>query len=55
MLGRFRDLSFVVQDVEIDLSGKELSSQQDTELQGITKNCRNVLTDVEKRFISIAS
>ncbi|KAL2004633.1 hypothetical protein VTN00DRAFT_3369 [Thermoascus crustaceus] len=43
-----RNLSFVVQDVEIDLSSKELGSQQKIELQEIAENCRNVLTDIEK-------
>ncbi|KAL2014315.1 hypothetical protein VTN00DRAFT_1840 [Thermoascus crustaceus] len=43
-----RNLSFVVQDVEIDLSSKELSSQQKTELQEIAQSCRNVLTEIER-------
>lgn len=49
---RVRNLSVVVQDVEIDLSSKELSSQQQTELQDIAESCRNVLTEIEKTIDS---
>ncbi|KAJ5906798.1 uncharacterized protein N7473_003714 [Penicillium subrubescens] len=42
-----RNLSFVVQDVEIDVSSKELDIKQQTELQGIAKSCRTVLSELE--------
>jgi hypothetical protein len=45
---RVRSLSFAVQDVEIDLSSKQLSSQQKIELGKIAGSCRNVLTEIEK-------
>jgi hypothetical protein len=37
----------VVQDVEVDISNIDLSSQQDIELQKIAGSCRTVLTEIE--------
>jgi Cdc6-like AAA superfamily ATPase len=37
-----------MQDVEVDLSSKELSNQQKTELQEIAASCRNILAQIEK-------
>ncbi|RMJ22219.1 hypothetical protein PHISP_06910 [Aspergillus sp. HF37] len=44
----FRSLSILVQDVEVDISNTNLSSQQDIELQKIAESCHNVLTEIEK-------
>ncbi|OGM41499.1 hypothetical protein ABOM_008920 [Aspergillus bombycis] len=41
-----RNLSFVLQDVEVDLSGKELSDNQKAELQAIADSCRCVLDEI---------
>ncbi|KNG84604.1 hypothetical protein ANOM_006429 [Aspergillus nomiae NRRL 13137] len=41
-----RSLSFVLQDVEVDLSGKELSDSQKAELQAIADSCRCVLDEI---------
>ncbi|KAJ5381577.1 uncharacterized protein N7496_004005 [Penicillium cataractarum] len=42
-----RNLSFVVQDVEIDVSSKDLDAKQQTELEEIAKSCCNVLGELE--------
>lgn len=41
---------FVVQDVEIEGSSKELDIKQQTELQEIAESCRNVLNELENRI-----
>ncbi|OQD71694.1 hypothetical protein PENPOL_c001G06226 [Penicillium polonicum] len=45
-----RSLSLVLQDVEIDLSAKELSSQQQAELKEISTGCNEVLADILKKI-----
>ncbi|KGO62622.1 hypothetical protein PEX2_046480 [Penicillium expansum] len=45
-----RSLSLVLQDVEIDISAKELSSQQQAELQEISTGCNEVLADTLKKI-----
>ncbi|KAJ5977574.1 hypothetical protein N7501_000916 [Penicillium viridicatum] len=45
-----RSLSLVLQDVEIDISAKELSSQQQAELQEISTGCNEVLADILKKI-----
>ncbi|OQE42234.1 hypothetical protein PENCOP_c004G00355 [Penicillium coprophilum] len=45
-----RSLSLVLQDVEIDISAKELSNQQQAELDRISKGCHEVLTDISKKI-----
>ncbi|KAJ5486476.1 hypothetical protein N7530_000776 [Penicillium desertorum] len=45
-----RSLSLVLQDVEIDISAKELSSQQQGELQELSKACHKVLADILKKI-----
>lgn len=47
---RVRSLSLVLQDVEIDISAKELSSQQQAELQEISTGCNEVLADTLKKI-----
>jgi hypothetical protein len=47
LLNRVKNLSLVVQDVEIDLSGKKLNGRQQTELQEIASSCRNILCDLK--------
>ncbi|RJE21197.1 Phosphorylase superfamily [Aspergillus sclerotialis] len=42
-----RNFSFIIQDVEVDLSGKELDIQQRTKLLQITNSCRSVLEEIE--------
>lgn len=44
---RVRNLSFVVQDVEIEVSNKDLDQKQQAELEEIAKSCRNVLRELE--------
>ncbi|KFY23766.1 hypothetical protein V491_02414 [Pseudogymnoascus sp. VKM F-3775] len=43
-----RNLSFILQDVEVVLPEQELSSQQKMELHHIAEGSRNVLSDLEK-------
>ncbi|GIC89807.1 ankyrin repeat domain-containing protein [Aspergillus udagawae] len=43
----FRNLSFAMQDVEVNLSSKELNVQEKTELQRIIGSCRNLLAETE--------
>jgi hypothetical protein len=45
---RVRNLSIVLQDLDVVLSESELDSQQETDLQQISGSSRNVLTDLEK-------
>ncbi|KAJ5461616.1 uncharacterized protein N7458_003168 [Penicillium daleae] len=42
-----RNLSFVVQDVEIEVSNKDLDQKQQAELEDIAKSCRNALRELE--------
>jgi hypothetical protein len=42
-----RSLSIVLQDADIALPERELTSQQKTELDGIGQGCRNVLEELE--------
>jgi hypothetical protein len=42
-INRVRSLSIVIQDVEVILPERELTSRQKTELHDIVKGCRNVL------------
>ncbi|KAJ5964750.1 uncharacterized protein N7479_004626 [Penicillium vulpinum] len=41
-------LSLVLQDVEIDISAKELSSQQQADLRKLSTSCHEVLVDISK-------
>jgi Holliday junction resolvasome RuvABC ATP-dependent DNA helicase subunit len=50
VINRVRNLSLVLQDVEIDISVKELSSQQQGELQELSKACHKVLADILKKI-----
>ncbi|KAI3320965.1 hypothetical protein HD806DRAFT_537623 [Xylariaceae sp. AK1471] len=43
-----RNLSIILQDLEVVLSKSELDSQQQTDLQRISGSNQNVLTDLEK-------
>jgi hypothetical protein len=43
LFNRVRSLSIVLQDVEVVLPERELSSQQETELHDIAEGCHNVL------------
>lgn len=45
---RVRNLSFVVQDVEVDLSTKNLDDCQKSQLSQIAESCRSILTDIER-------
>jgi hypothetical protein len=45
---RVRNLSIVLQDVEIVLPERELTSQQKIELGRITGGCRNILKELEE-------
>ncbi|KAK6822051.1 hypothetical protein RU639_006694 [Aspergillus parasiticus] len=45
-----RNLSFILQDVEVDLSGKELSDTQKSELQAITDSCRCVCDEIYEKI-----
>ena len=45
---RVRSLSIVLQDVEVVLPERELTSQQKADLHGIADGCRNVLDELEK-------
>ncbi|KAJ9492914.1 hypothetical protein VN97_g257 [Penicillium thymicola] len=45
-----RSLSLVLQDVDIDISAKELSSQQQAELQEISTGCNEVLADILEKI-----
>lgn len=45
---KVRNLSFVLQDVEIEVSNKDLDGKQQTELQEIAKSCRHVLDELER-------
>ncbi|KAE8165265.1 hypothetical protein BDV40DRAFT_297588 [Aspergillus tamarii] len=45
-----RNLSFIIQDVEVDLSGKELSDSQKSELQTIADSCRCVLDEIYQKI-----
>ncbi|KAJ5363355.1 hypothetical protein N7541_004199 [Penicillium brevicompactum] len=47
-----RSLSFVVQDVEIDLSSKSLTEEQRDELESVVSSCQAVLFDLEKTLDS---
>ena len=47
-VNRVRSLSIVLQDVEVVLSERELTSQQKMELHVIAENCREVLNTLEK-------
>lgn len=44
---RVRNLSLVVQDVEIDISNRELDDQQQKELHNVAESCRDVLSELE--------
>lgn len=44
---RVRSLSIVLEDVDINLSGCEISNEQQSHLESISTNCRNVLVDLE--------
>lgn len=44
---RVRGLSIVLQDVQIDLSQRELTSQQKTKLDGIMQGCGDLLKALE--------
>lgn len=48
LICRIRSLSIVLQDVEVILPERELTSQQKIELHDITDGCRNVLDKLEK-------
>ncbi|KAJ5463273.1 hypothetical protein N7475_008217 [Penicillium sp. IBT 31633x] len=50
VVGRVRNLSLVLQDVEIDISTKELSSQQQADLCTLTAGCYEVLSDISKKI-----
>ncbi|RHZ64367.1 hypothetical protein CDV55_104908 [Aspergillus turcosus] len=43
-----RNLTIVMNDVQIDLSSNSLSDEQEKELQEIASSCRNVLAGIEK-------
>ncbi|GLB16234.1 hypothetical protein AtubIFM61612_006078 [Aspergillus tubingensis] len=43
-----RNLSIVVQDLEVELSGKELDRAQEAELCNIVQSCRSLLNDIQK-------
>jgi len=43
-----RSLSYVLQDIEVVLSGLDLDSQQENEQREITNGCRNVLVRLEQ-------
>ncbi|KAF7116945.1 hypothetical protein CNMCM5793_005575 [Aspergillus hiratsukae] len=43
-----RNLTIVMNDVQIDLSSNSLSNEQQKELQEIAASCRNVLTGIKK-------
>jgi hypothetical protein len=45
---RIKSLSTVLRDVDDVLPQRELTSHQKTELDDITKRCRNVLKELEK-------
>jgi hypothetical protein len=45
---RVRNLSIVIQDVDVALAEYELEIQQKTDLQKLATSCENVLTDVVK-------
>ncbi|CAG8889738.1 unnamed protein product [Penicillium egyptiacum] len=45
-----RSLSLVLQDVEIDISAKELNSQQQAELNELLTGCHEVLADILKKI-----
>jgi NACHT domain len=47
-LNRVRSLSIVLQDVEVVLFERQLTSQQEMELHVIAKSCREVLNSVEQ-------
>lgn len=44
---RVRSLSIVLQDADIVLPEKELTSQQKTELDGIVQGCNNLLEELQ--------
>jgi hypothetical protein len=46
-LNRVRSLSIVLQDVEVVVPQRDLTSQQKTELEGIVQRCGNVLGELE--------
>jgi TFIIF-interacting CTD phosphatase-like protein len=46
-LNRVRSLSIVLQDVEVVLFERQLTSQQMTELHVVAKSCRDVLNALE--------
>jgi hypothetical protein len=48
LIDRVRSLSIVLQDVEVVLPERELTSQQKTELHNIADGCRTVLDKLEK-------
>lgn len=51
LIGRFnrvRSLAIVLQDVEVVVPKRELTSEQKTELAGIAQGCRNVLKEIER-------
>ncbi|KAE8331625.1 hypothetical protein BDV39DRAFT_189592 [Aspergillus sergii] len=45
-----RNLSFILQDVEVDFSGKELSDNQKSELRAITDSCRCVCDEIYEKI-----
>ncbi|KAJ6180200.1 hypothetical protein N7519_010661 [Penicillium mononematosum] len=45
-----RSLSLVLQDVDTDISAKELSSEQQTELNELLAGCHEVLAEVSRRI-----
>ncbi|KAB8225326.1 hypothetical protein BDV33DRAFT_231663 [Aspergillus novoparasiticus] len=45
-----RNLSFILQDVEVDLSGKELSDNQKSQLRAITDSCRCVCDEIYEKI-----
>jgi hypothetical protein len=46
-LSRIRSLSFILQDIDAILPEPELDAQQRETLLQVTRNCRNVLQDLE--------
>lgn len=47
-VNRVRNLTIVINDIKIDLSGTTLSDAQETRLQEIAVSCSNVLAGIEK-------
>jgi hypothetical protein len=45
---RIRNLSYTIQDVEVNLFSRDLKAEEKTELQKIIASCRNLLTETAK-------